>query len=260
MLSADLETIHTAFLDAFSDYIVPLAPSREQLGEMLTRRGYLAEASAGVFEDGRLVAFTLNGVDGEWGYDSGTGVVQSHRRRGLARRVMEESFELLRSRGCTNYVLEVLEANAPAVALYRELGFVERRRLQCWSFAPTREVPPASEGAGVEESWWEVQPSWQNSTASLRRAHDRSVVIGDEHGYAVVFPSNGDLAQLAVRRERRREGIGTRLLEQAAAIAGKPLRILNVDARDEGIARFLERAGAVRTVRQLELVRELRPV
>jgi len=257
MLSADLDTIHAAFLDAFSDYIVPFALTREQLGEMLTRRGYRAEASAGVFEEGRLVAFTLNGVDGAWGYDSGTGVVPAYRRRGLARRVMEESFDLLRGRGCTKYVLEVLEANAPAVALYRELGFVETRRFQCWSFTAAGELPPPAERAGVEEGWWDVLPSWQNSTASLGRARVRHVVLGDEDGYAVVFPSTGDLAQLAVRRERRLEGIGTRLLGQACAIAGKPLRILNVDDRDEGIARFLERAGATKTVRQLEMVREL---
>jgi len=257
MLAADFPTIHAAFLDAFSDYVIRIAPSPGQLEEMLTRRGYDPAASVGVFEDGRLVAFTLNGVDGQWGYDSGTGVVPSHRRRGLARRVMEESFALLRERGCTNYVLEVIESNAPAVALYRDLGFVETRGLQCWSFTSDAPAATAVPGA-VEEGWRDVQPSWQNSTASLRRALDRYVVLGDADGYAVVFPSTGELPQLAVRPDRRGHGIGTRLLHQAHAVAGKPLRILNVDDRNAGIARFLERAGAVKTLRQLEMVRTLR--
>jgi ribosomal protein S18 acetylase RimI-like enzyme len=257
MLDADPGTIHAAFLDAFSDYVIRIAPSREQLEEMLTRRGYDAAASAGIFDAGRLVAFTLNGVDGQWGYDSGTGVVPSHRRRRLARQVMEESFALLRERGCTNYVLEVIESNAPAVALYRHLGFVETRGLQCWSFTSDAPAAAADEGT-IDEGWWDVQPSWQNSTASLRRADDRYAVLGDGDGYAVVFPSTGDLAQLAVRHDRRGRGIGTRLLRQAQALAGKQLRILNVDDRDAGIARFLERAGAVKSVRQLEMVRALR--
>jgi hypothetical protein len=51
--------------------------------------------------------------------------------------------------------------------------------------------------------------------------------------------------------------LGTRLLNEAAAIAGKPLRIMNVDDRDEGIARFLERAGATKMVRQIEMEKPL---
>jgi ribosomal protein S18 acetylase RimI-like enzyme len=83
------------------------------------------------------------------------------------------------------------------------------------------------------------------------------VILGNDDCYAIVFPSNGDLAQLAVRPEARRRGLGTRLLRAAAELAGKPLRIMNVDERNAGIAAFLERNGAVRTVRQLEMVRAL---
>lgn len=104
-----------------------------------------------------------------------------------------------------------------------------------------------------------VRPSWQNSDASLARATAPSVTIGDEHGCAIVFPGNGDLARLVVRPESRRQGHGTRLLHAAAAAAaGTPLRIMNVDESDAGIAAFLEAVGARRTVRQLEMTRRLR--
>ena len=73
----------------------------------------------------------------------------------------------------------------------------------------------------------------------------------------VVFPSKGDLAQLAVARDARRRGIATRLFRQAQTLAGKPLRILNVDDCDAGIAAFLEHAGAVKTVRQYEMIKRL---
>jgi hypothetical protein len=36
-----------------------------------------------------------------------------------------------------------------------------------------------------------------------------------------------------------------------------PMRIMNVDERDEAFAAFLERSGAKRTVRQLEMLRAL---
>ena len=105
--------------------------------------------------------------------------------------------------------------------------------------------------------WWDIQPSWQNSTNSIHRARFPHVTLGNEDSYAVLFPDTGDLPQLAVRPEARRRGLGTALLHEAAAIAGKPLRIINVDERDAGIANFLERAGAQRIVRQLEMTRRL---
>ncbi|HEX6087578.1 MAG TPA: GNAT family N-acetyltransferase, partial [Thermoanaerobaculia bacterium] len=127
----DFESLFAAFTAAFSDYVVPLVLTREQLMEMFTRRGWVPELSVGAFDGGAMVAFTVNCVDGDRAYDSGTGVVPTHRRSGLARRLMETSFELLRPR---EYVLEVIDANERARALYRDLGFRETRALQCWGF------------------------------------------------------------------------------------------------------------------------------
>jgi len=249
----DFDAVFTAFGEAFSDYVIPLSPTREQLQEMLTRRGWAPHLSAGVFDGTRMVAFTLNGFDDRVAYDSGTGVVPSHRRRGLGREMTDFVLPLLRDAGAERYVLEVIESNAPAIALYRAAGFHETRKLQCWTYAadaPSAE--PIARGS-MHPAYCDVAPSWQNSTASIRRAHDRFEVIGGDDGYAVVFPSSGDLAQLAVAPTARRRGLGTRLLRDAATIAGKPLRIINVDDRASNIAAFLQAAGARRTIRQLEM-------
>ncbi len=254
----DFEALYAAFVAAFSDYVVPMVLAREPLAEMFTRRGWVPELSVGAFDGEAMVAFTVNGVDGERAYDSGTGVVPTHRRRGLGRELMERSFDLLRER-CSEYVLEVIDANTRALELYRATGFEVVRGLQCWGYESSS-VPIArlddSTTRRLDDS--DVQPAWQNSDASIARAKAPHVTLGDEHGYAIVFPDNGDLAQLVVRRDSRRRGIGTRLLQSAAAVAGKPLRIMNVDESDAGIAAFLEHNGARRTVRQLEMSRPLR--
>lgn len=253
----DFDAVFTAFREAFSDYVVPFSPTREQLHEMLTRRGWAPHLSVGVFDGARMVAFTLNGFDDRAAYDSGTGVVPSHRRRGLGREMIDFILPLLRDAGAERYVLEVVESNAPAIALYRAAGFQETRALQSWTYAPEALSATPSTGpsarAAMRPEYCDVAPSWQNSTASIRRAHDRFEVIGSDDGYAVVFPSSGDLAQLAVAPAARRRGLGTRLLRDAATIAGKPLRIINVDDRASGIAAFLEAAGARRIVRQREM-------
>ena len=59
--AADFDEIHRAFVEAFSDYVVPMKPAPEALREMFTRRGWVPEFSSGVFEGKRLVAFTING-------------------------------------------------------------------------------------------------------------------------------------------------------------------------------------------------------
>jgi ribosomal protein S18 acetylase RimI-like enzyme len=255
----DLESLFGAFTAAFSDYVVPFSPTREQFVELITRRGWIPALSVGEFDGDQMVAFTINAAEGERAYDSGTGVAPGHRRRGLARELMARSFEVLRAHGCRAYVLEVIDSNVKAVDLYRSMGFEDARGLQCWSYPIPSSAAPALLPAVPHDapSWWEIQPSWQNSLASIARAGAPHVVVGDENGYAVVFPDNGDLAQLAVRPGMRRKGMGKRLLEQAAAAAGKRLRILNVDERHDGIARFLDCAGATRSVRQIEMTRSL---
>jgi ribosomal protein S18 acetylase RimI-like enzyme len=254
----DLDSVFTAFLEAFGDYLVKMNPSYEQFAEMLTRRGYVAEASAGIFQNGELVAFALNGIEGTRAYNTGTGVVPSLRKLGLGRKVLELSYSLLRERGCTQYQLEVIEANKPAFALYLASGFKETRRLQCWALESAGRIPRVKSSAAMHnwetrQRWWTADPSWQNSTASILRARERFVVLGDDQAYAILFPTNGDLPQLAVHPERRRKRIGTHLLQAALTLSGKPLRIMNVDDGDEGLGRFLEAAGAIRTVRQIEM-------
>lgn len=254
LTASDFELVHRAFIESFSDYVVKLAPTSEQLRDMLTRRGWMPELSCGAFAGETLVAFTLNGFDGTTGYDTGTGVIPSHRREGLARKTMEWSADALRRAGAQRYILEVIESNAKALALYRDCGFVETRRLQCWTYESSRQVAVNDVAPRWDEwrEWWDVEPSWQNSVESIARAPERPRIVGDDAGYAVVF-SSGDVPQLAVARDARRRGRGRELLDAAATIAGKPLRIMNVDARDEGIAAFLESCGAQRFVVQIEM-------
>ena len=80
LTGADFDEIYRAFNEAFSDYIVKMTLSAEQLRELLTRRGWVPHASVAAFDDGRIVAFVLNAVDGERSYNSGTGVVPSQCR------------------------------------------------------------------------------------------------------------------------------------------------------------------------------------
>jgi ribosomal protein S18 acetylase RimI-like enzyme len=257
LIGVSFETMTAAFNDAFSDYDIPAKYTVEYLTNLVTRRGYRPDLAVGAFDSDRLVGFVFNCLDGDAAYNSGTGVVISHRRRGIARQLMQRSIDTLPAK---RYILEVIETNERAAALYRELDFVETRRLQCWTFWSAAVLPPLSkrqQAAALQSDWFDMEPTWQNSTASLRRAREPYDILGDDRGYVVVFPSNGDVPQLAVRRDARRQGIGRSLLDLAAARVGKPLRIMNIDDRSSGINAFLEHCGARKLVRQIEMVRSL---
>jgi ribosomal protein S18 acetylase RimI-like enzyme len=251
------ETITVAFNDAFSDYDIPANYTSDYLRQLVTRRGFRPDLAVGAFDGDRLAGFVFNCLDGDDAYNSGTGVAISHRRQGIARQLMQRSIETLPAK---RYILEVIETNHRAEALYRQLGFDETRRLQSWKYETTDNRQPTTirELANVHlrdyEAWFDMTPSWQNSVRSIERAAESFVAFGDDNGIAIVFPSNGDVPLLAVRREARHHGTGTALLDAVARRAAKPLRIMNIADDAHGINAFLERAGATKFVRQIEMV------
>ena len=259
LAGVDLETLSTAFNDAFSDYAVRVHYTTDYLRNLLLRRGYRPDLSPGAFEGDRLVGFVFNGLENESAYNSGTGVVVSHRRSGIARTLMERSIDTLPAK---KYVLEVIEGNERAEALYRSLGFSEVRRLQSWTYASDSRSETVFTELGADSlekigSWCDVVPSWQNTLGSIRRSPESFVILGNDDCGAVLFPSNGDLALMAVRPAARRRGLGRQLIAAVAARAARPLRIINVDDRHSGVARFLAHCGAQHMVRQIEMVRDL---
>jgi ribosomal protein S18 acetylase RimI-like enzyme len=251
------DDIASTFTEAFSDYAVSMPMTGDSLAAMQRRRGYVAELSFAAYDGPRMIGFVLTCLEGDRAYNSGTGVVPSHRRTGVARELLEA---VIASTRASTYVLEVLEENARAIAFYASTRFVETRRMQCWTFG--HKGPPLPEIASPDlaeiAAHAETPLSWQNSLASLRRAREPHVVLGDERGAAVVFPGSGDLPLLTVARQHPRRGLGRRLLGAAAALSARPLRVLNIDDRAVEIAAFLDTVGATRFVRQLEMVRELR--
>ena len=77
----------------------------------------------GILEGG-LVASIMAGYEGHRGWVNYLAVAPGHRRKGLARRLMEEVERRLLERGCPKINVQVRSANAEAMAFYRRLGYV----------------------------------------------------------------------------------------------------------------------------------------
>lgn len=276
--NVDINTIHQAFLNAFSDYQIKIDLPLWKLQQMLKRRGYIPEKSMGAFKDEELVGFILNGYR-EWNgkptvYDAGTGVVPEYRKQGLTTSMFLKVAELLKDEGVKQYLLEVLQQNTSAYELYRKQRFEITRNFTCFKLDKSKynsqmdfdvelvDGFTASDWEQLKE-FWDWEPSWQNSTESICALQEEfmySVVRFENKivGYGIIEKRTGDIPQLAVDKNYRRKGIGRSIMTALISNA-EPSRIavLNVDDRAKVSKDFLSALGFENYVEQYEMVLEI---
>ncbi len=228
------DELYASFNEAFKDY--DRTWTRGEFDTMLERRGYTPELSFGAFDNGRLVSFTINSVDGWKGiktaYDTGTGTIKEYRGKGLASAIFTESIPYLKAAGVQQYLLEVLQHNTKAVSVYSKLGFTVNRGLSYFLNEMQglelndKQLPaeyyfaPVTLAAKAEvDAMWDFSPSWQNSFSSVSRLLKGFMMVGVFHnsdmiGYGITDPASGDITQLAVSKENRGRGIGSAILKE----------------------------------------------
>ena len=109
----------------------------------------------------------------------------------------------------------------------------------------------------VEEARERTRQRWSKSitTTGWRRAW--GAFEGDRCiGTGAYYPTLNWIMNLVVRRDRRRRGTASALLRSLWAHLGddvKDVRMVNVDHRDAGMQRFLERSGFTLFTRQYEM-------
>ncbi|MDE6418642.1 MAG: GNAT family N-acetyltransferase [Duncaniella sp.] len=268
-----------AFAEAFADYDIRIDP--KSLADMLRRRGMRPELSFAAFDGGRIVSFILNGIgtfDGRLtAYDTGTGTVPDFRGRGLTDRIFAYSLAPLRDAGVGVYLLEVLTHNIPAVKIYERQGFGIAREFDCFGGDVDSVIATAGQKANLDitinrvspeeisshAGWMEFAPSWQNSFESIHRNPDAFVCLmafegGEPVGFGVSETAYGDITQLAVAHDRRRRGIGSRLLAELTRMSHLPrIKALNIPVEATSAAGFLLASTLTPTCRQYEMHRDL---
>jgi len=273
--SVEFDTLYNCFREAFSDYIVAMKPSKDQLAEMLRRRGANLGISVGAFDQDELVGFNLNGLDTYLGaltvYDIATGVIPPYRGRRIAPGLFQFSLPRLKETRAVQYNLEVISMNTVAFHTYESQGFRRLRDLGAFrktASAREKALPDDMEIRAIEgdwdrfESFWDWQPSWQNSTASMKRSGAPRVIAGAFDGsvlagYGIIYPSTGDIPQFAVAPQYRRRGIGAAILAhlETRVQPGTQIRVVNVPDDEEGSKKFLEAQGFERFMGQYEMRR-----
>jgi ribosomal protein S18 acetylase RimI-like enzyme len=274
LTSADAIPLHECFLEAFSDYQVDMRMSQEQFEQRLVRDGVRLEISAGAFDENRMIGFYMN-ASGMWldkltSYDAGTGVVPAYRGQGVAKELFAFMMPQLKEASCSQYLLEVLTTNEPAVSLYRRLGFIETRRLAV--FRRSEPVKPSDDEVVIRKveqpdwelfkSFWDGHPSWQNSIDAVERiATDRVIICAyaDEScvGYGVAFRPAASLMQLAVTPAYRRRGIASHILSALQGEVTESLKVNNIDEQLKDTIAFFQANDFKLVLEQYEMMHDL---
>jgi ribosomal protein S18 acetylase RimI-like enzyme len=275
-----IQQIHNAFSKAFADYVEPFDLTCEQLNHMIERRGYNPDLSFGAFNEDELVGFTLNGI-GEWNgeltaYDTGTGIIKEYRKQGIATRMFNESLPVLRENKITQYLLEVIKANTGAYELYKKAGFKVTREFDY--YISTKDKIEINQNKLNKEfriqeikypdweelkTFWDFEPSWQNSIDSVKRKMEYFKVIGifDKStlaGYGIIEKHTGDIPQLSVAQQYRRKGCGTVLFKHLLDLTyGDKIKIINTDATYEPFKKFVQGINLSPGIGQYEMIMKL---
>jgi len=276
--NTEFETLFAAFNEAFIDYELQI--NRQELKVMLARRGFVPELSFGAFDNNKLVSFTLNGIglfEGiKTAYDTGTGTLKEYRGKGLASRIFSFSIPVLQQAGINQYVLEVLQHNTKAVSVYQKLGFTVRREfnyfVQNSGEISTKKTENQSkytlkpiELHEIEQlkiiDFQDFNPSWQNSFEAIKRKPEDFLITGAFEnkvliGYSILEPTSGDITQLAISKQHRRNGVASYLLaEMLKQNRHHALKCINTETSCESIKGFLESANITLKGKQFEMIK-----
>ena len=255
----DREELLSVFNTSFSDYVVPFHLTLEQLELKIALEKIDMTLSVGVFESDKLQGFILQALKEENGkhiiYNAGTGINLECRGKGLVRKMYDLILPVLKEKKADVLTLEVIEKNNPAIRAYENLGFKIARKLFC--FNGIIELKKKNTEVSVEEmdhfqwevfqSFLDIVPSWQNSSAILTDREKRYKILGAYKnqqlvGYAVYNPIARKVSQIAVDKNYRRQGIGTELFRNIEKLSdGQAVSVNNVDDSSENTSAFLEK-------------------
>jgi ribosomal protein S18 acetylase RimI-like enzyme len=214
-------------------------------------------ASRIALRDGIQVGVANLGLRGREAWIGGVGVVPSERRRGLGRALMEAVHDEARARGVERVWLEVIVENAPAVALYEDLGYTHVRDLEVWSLSEpgttddaVTEVGAAEAHAWVRDHRVDREP-WQRDDAALAKENGaRGLVVDGAAAVLLLGASRVRVLQIAGEQPALET-----LLAHARTL-GETLGVLNLpENHPAGVA--LARLGGRVDVRQHELLLRL---
>lgn len=230
----DFDAFVQAFNEAYQHYFVHIQLTPANLSSLIKRDAIDLDASVAVVDEhGRVVGVAMLAIRPPRSWVGGVGVVEEHRQKGIARKMMQALIQNARQKGLASVELEVITQNTKAYDLYEDLGFKTRRRLLILQRPAGDAVIPSGfvvrECAALEaleyfERFHDTPNAWQRSLPALQSfafGHLEGWTIALENnstqvvGYAVAWPNDEHIQWMDIAidpQASQRAEIGTALL------------------------------------------------
>lgn len=260
--------LHQKFNEAFSDYLIDISyMTRDVMKNRAIKNGYDPDSSVGVFDNDKLVGFTLVGVDYHYekpsAFDIMTGLIKEYRGKGIASEMFNFIKPRLKAIGIEYFYLEVLQENKPAIRAYKKTGFEIVRSLDCFTFSIKKYILTEQprlpivikkiEKDNIDkfQLFSEWRPSWENSFTAMKRVPDDIDFYSAEYsinklGLIVYYPCLNWIMAILVNPEYRNMGIHSALLNHLVKqLEGKVemVKLLNIQSDDDKLITFLKQSG-----------------
>lgn len=271
-----LSDITTCFNESFADYIIKFNATEDYLRNRWNGAGVDFELSFGVFIDKKLAGFVIHGID-EWNglktaFNVGTGVIPKYRGKRIVKKTYDTILPILEDHGIEQCRLEVIQKNLKAINAYKSVGFKEDRELISFTYNIKQQENETELDKQIQlkirddiinvdwnllKSFWDFDPSWENSISSLMRNAESWQFLGmskDDQiiGYAIFNPKTGYIAQFATSKYEREKGY-TKMLFQKLRFLSDQLVVINVDKRASKTLNFLNIFGFKEFISQYEM-------
>ena len=266
------EEISACFNQAFSDYPIPLHLTADALKMVLEKSRTDRKASCGAFFQGELIGFIFHSSGFYRGcsaaFDVGTGIVPSHRGKGVFSRLLEYSLQNLRQSGIEKYFLEVLQENERAVSVYMKKGFRITRSFSVLK-APDPSPFPHAEAKDLKNADLPEfeqknirgclipEPSFEHSPDILHAHPELYRVLFAERedrvsAFCIFTADSGDIVSMGWSGPDDFQAAVTQLVVRFPG-----LTIKNVDMRAAETLSLLRKLGFTEAARQYEMERSL---
>ncbi|MDH3364957.1 MAG: GNAT family N-acetyltransferase [Thermoplasmata archaeon] len=266
-----LEDLVDAQNKIFADYIIPLKSSVQFFQDFTRSVGGNIEDVIVAVHNGAIVGYVNPIVDDKEAWIGGLGVIPEYRGSGIGKRLMRAAEEDVRERGAEEILLEVIDGNTPALNLYHNLGYTERRTYlsaegQSARFAGFGPAPERGRLEDVEESHRLIYTDncWQRrKSAALAESGRTCETYAVDGGFVMLrrAGTTGFIPFIGVLPDMRRRGVGTSLAKFAInrlwELGAFKIAIYNVND-DMATRRMLDKFDFAVTLKQFEMKKSIR--
>jgi len=200
MNTCSFQTALESWNAGFQGYYVDLTLPLDRFVQRLSFESISLEHSLIAFHQGRPVGFLLNAFrtrgDQKIAWNGGTGVAPDMRGKGVGKALVAEAIDVYKSESVDVALLEAIQSNDSAIALYKNFGyrvFDELTNLQTDNYTKfmetssahtVTEVHPATVGT---LSFYCERSAWQTQWQSLVSNPGKAIVVSDARRSPVAY-------------------------------------------------------------------------